>query len=540
MPRQKHILPPDFALVFRALPGLYILLSPDLIILDATERYAQTTNFVIEDLVGVNILDSFPDNPDESNTIAQQNLKESLEHVLAHKEAHTMPVIRFDVPMPKEQGGGFQEMYWQTVNTPILNDKEKISYILHETSDITSSVLQQRINQQNEERMAMLTNTMNAVAWEYDIESDRLTWGNSLKELFGYTPEDIGLSGSSWDKYVHPDDIQAVQQSVKDATAAGDKFWTGEYRLKKADGTYVHVLDQSYILYNEQGDPIRTFGSIIDISENKRIKEDLQESDARFRHLLENLPHMACTVDPKGKILYFNDNWYSYTGMRPGQTEGWINTVHPDDSADALTSWHQTFSAGNSREIELRILNPAENTYRTFLRRCAPMQDADDNARLWICTFTDIEEQRQTTEKVRQLDQQMKQILELSPVHLCLLKGPTYTCTYVTPGIYDIYGSRNYLGRTAREIWPELEYPGFQALLDQVYHKGDIVQINEFKTQIDPYRDGQLQKVYFNFRYQPVRENGTISCILISAIEVTELVEAKSKAEKLAQKQYRN
>ncbi|MCJ8165496.1 PAS domain-containing protein [Pontibacter sp. E15-1] len=531
MLQTKHLLSPDFALVFRALPGLYLLLSPDLVILDATERYAQTSNFAIGDVVGKHILDTFPDNPDESNSLAKQDLEASLRHVLQHKEAHTMPVLRFDVPLA--QGGGFRKMFWRTVNIPLLNSEGEIVYILHETQDITSHMLQERISQQNSQWIDMLSDSLHAVAWEYDILGDDLIWGKGLQELFGYTPEE--MVGDAWDKCVHPDDLKAVRQSMADALAAGEKFWTGEYRLKKANGTYAHVLDQSYIVYNEQGKAIRTFGSMIDISESKRLKKDLQESDARFRHLLENLPHMASTADADGKTLYFNDNWYSYTGMKPGQTDGWVHVVHPDDSSDALISWHEAAREGHSHEMELRIRNAADGAYRTFLRRSVPMFDVAGKVKLWICTYTDIEDQRQSLKRVWPKDQQLKKILELSPVQLCLLEGPEHICSYVTPGIYHLYGNRNYLGHPAHEIWPELLPLGFNDLLDQVYQQGDTVQINEFMTKVDPIGgDGKAHEAYFNFKYQPFAENGSTTGILISALEVTELVEAKKKAEQLA------
>ncbi|WP_161889873.1 PAS domain-containing protein [Pontibacter russatus] len=538
---ESNAIPPHicFGSVFHALPGLYLVMAPDLTILDVTEAYLRALFLRREDIVNKNILATFPDTANASHSNARQELEQSLDHVLRHRQPHTMPVLRYDLPLPAENGGAFEQHYWNTTHTPVFLAGGEIAYILQQTRDITHQVRQEQKVRYSQAQLSMLTSAAHAVAWEYDLLQDRLHWGTGLKEVLGYTPEEMGLDGHSWNSRVHPEDYAAMQESITKATAAGEKTWTGEYRFLKADGTYAHVLDQGYIIYDENNRAVRTIGSIMDVSRSKLAEQELEESNSRFRHLLEVLPHMAWTADAQGGSLFFNENWYSYTGMRRGQTDGWISVVHPDDSAQVLTVWHEAIVKGQMFEMEYRVRNALDGSYRWFLERGVPMSGADGRPTLWMGTFTDIEEQKQALQQLQQKDLQMENVLRLSPAHLCLLKGPSHICRYVTPGVYNLYGNRQYLGRTAREIWPELQRLGFQDLLDQVYQKGDTVQISEFKAEVDRYRNGRLQEAYFNFKYQPLLENGEVEGILISAVEVTELVEAKRRAEALAQAQRR-
>ncbi|GAB3193917.1 PAS domain S-box-containing protein [Pontibacter aydingkolensis] len=524
----------DLTLVFRAMPGLYLLLTSDFDVQDATTAYTKSIDLIPEDIIGKNIFNLFTDNPHDSYDAAKHALNTSLNHVLKYKIAHTIPLVRVDLPQHSRQG--FEEKYWKVINTPILDSDGDILYILHEARDITENVRQEQLHQQNEERLAMLTNALHTVAWEYDIKKNVLTWDKQLQQVFGYAPEEMEPSRAAWDKLVHPDDFNAVQQSIAQATSLGQKIWTGEYRLRKADGTYAHVLDQGYFVYDDQNRPSRTFGTIIDLSQNKRAEVELKESDARFRQLLEHLPHMAWTADPKGKVLYFNDNWYSYTGMAKGQTSGWTSVIHPEDTADVLTTWHEAISSGNLYEMEYRIRDCINGSYRSFIERGVPMHDQNGNVTLWVGTFTDIEDQKQSLESIRLKDQQLQNILQLSPAHLCLLEGPNHICRYVSPGVYRMYGSRTYIGKTAREIWPEFEQLGFLDLLDQVYTQGNAAQLSELNVMYDRHQKGEPIEAFFNFRYQPIfNDHGLVEGVLISAVEVTELVKAKHKAEKLAQ-----
>ncbi|MDX5422850.1 MAG: PAS domain-containing protein [Hymenobacteraceae bacterium] len=522
--------------VFRSLPGLYLVLTPDLVVVDATDAYLHATLSSREAIMGKYFFDAFPNNPATPDLNSAGEFEYSLRYVLRERQPHAMPVLRYDLPCRRENGTlHFEERYWSPSNSPVFDTQGNVTFILHEARDITEQVQNEQNRQHNTERLTMLTSALNAVSWEYDILQNKMHWGKGLKEVFGYTPEEMGPGGESWDERVHPEDYPIVHESIEKANAAGDKIWQGEYRFLKADGTYAHVLDQGYTVYDQRGRRIRTIGSIIDLSHSKKAEESLKESDARFRHLLENLPHMAWTADPKGKILYFNDNWYSYTGMQKGQTEGWINFVHPEDSADVLTTWHDAITSGSLYEIEYRIRDCMDGSYRTFLERGVPMYEKKGEVKLWIGTYTDIEDQKQTLEQIRMKDRQLVNILKLSPAHLCLLEGPRHICRYVTPGVYRMYGNRAYLGRPAPEVWPELQKLGFPRLLDQIYEHGEAVYINELCVPYDRLMNGNVENAYFNFKYQPMLgDEGNVAGILISAIEVTELVEAKRRAETLA------
>ncbi|WP_276498720.1 PAS domain-containing protein [Pontibacter litorisediminis] len=529
MPITQVKLSPDFALVFRALPGLYLLLSPELKVLDATERYARTSNFDLEGTIGKHIMDTFPENPEKSDEPAKTDLTASLSYVLAQKQPHTMPQVRYDVPLA---GGGFERRYWTTTHTPILNANGELVYILQETRDVTETVLQEQLNEENKERLTLLTETLNAVTWEYQVAQDKLNWGEKLQQVFGYSPKDMARGRESWSSRVHPADYEAVQQNLEQAVSSGGNTWTSEYRFQKADGAYAYVQDQGVILYDEKCRIERLFGAMIDLTESKQSEESLRESKARFWHILERLPHMAWMADAKGRLIYFNENWYDYTGLPQGQVQGWINAIHPEDSAHVLTAWAESYTHGYMFEHEYRIRNQADGTYRWFLDRGVPMFDEQGKVEAWIGTFTDIEEQRSALAQVQLKDQQLENILRLSPAHLCLLMGPDYVCRYVTPGIYKMYGSRQYLGRPAREIWPDMPQPEFMLSLDQVYQEQSPVTIKEVCIPFSRHFGDPQQEAYFDLQLQPIiNSDQQIEGILLSALEVTELVQCKQKAQ---------
>ncbi len=140
---QSDILTPDMLQVFETVPDLYLILSPDLRILTASNTYLAATLAVRQELVGKHVFEAFPDNPHTPEANSVKNLQASLQTVLSTHKPHQMALQRYDVPRPLELGGGFEEKYGQILNTPVLDEKGSVRYIIHKVNDITSQIKDQ-------------------------------------------------------------------------------------------------------------------------------------------------------------------------------------------------------------------------------------------------------------------------------------------------------------------------------------------------------------------------------------------------------------
>ncbi len=126
----------DFRLLFESAPGLYLVLTPDLRIVAVSDAYLAATMTRRGDIVGKNLFEVFPDNPDDPAATGERNLRASLETVLSTKKPHTMAVQKYDIRRPDAEGGGFEERYWSPVNSPVLAG-ERLTHIIHRVEDVT-------------------------------------------------------------------------------------------------------------------------------------------------------------------------------------------------------------------------------------------------------------------------------------------------------------------------------------------------------------------------------------------------------------------
>jgi signal transduction histidine kinase len=131
---------PDFRLLFESVPGLYLVLTRTLEIVAASDAYLEATMTRRESILGKNLFDVFPDNPDDPIATGVRNLHASLERVMQNKVSDAMAVQKYDIRRPESKGGGFEERYWSPRNSPVLDAQGEILYIIHRVEDVTDFV----------------------------------------------------------------------------------------------------------------------------------------------------------------------------------------------------------------------------------------------------------------------------------------------------------------------------------------------------------------------------------------------------------------
>lgn len=134
---------PDFRALFESAPNLFLLLDAKLEIVAVSDAYCAATKTVREQIVGRPLFSVFPDNPDDAAADGVSVLHRSLTRVLKTGQADRVPMQKYDIPRPANEGGGFEERYWAPLNTPVLEADGKVGWILNQVEDVTEFVRMQ-------------------------------------------------------------------------------------------------------------------------------------------------------------------------------------------------------------------------------------------------------------------------------------------------------------------------------------------------------------------------------------------------------------
>ncbi len=129
-----------------------------------------------------------------------------------------------------------------------------------------------------QERLELVTRATSDVIWDFDIRRDTLWAGDGLQQNFGLDPAEMQGSLEKWTRRIHPDDIDGTMRQFDRIMNEGNDRWNQEYRFLTGDGTYVWVRDEGIILRNAEGEAVRMTGSLVDITEQRKMEERLLQS----------------------------------------------------------------------------------------------------------------------------------------------------------------------------------------------------------------------------------------------------------------------
>lgn len=291
--RSNRIFEGDYKLLFEALPGLYLILTPDLTIIDASDSYLKATLTKREEIVGKNLFVVFPDNPDDETATGELNLRASLNFVLKTKKEHIMTLQRYDVLQPT---GTFIKKYWQPLNRPVLDSQNEIKYIIHNVEDVTAFVqIEEEQKKQEKENLRILKELsdlkyaidQSAIVGLTDQKGIILDANDNFCNISGYDKEE--LIGSSHFLINSGHHQKGYFKNMWRIISSG-KVWKGEIKNRAKGGKEYWVNTTIVPFLNELGKPYQYFAIRTDITEQKDAEEKLKKSNSMFSNLFDQNP----------------------------------------------------------------------------------------------------------------------------------------------------------------------------------------------------------------------------------------------------------
>jgi PAS domain S-box-containing protein len=105
---------------------------------------------------------------------------------------------------------------------------------------------------------------------------------------------------------IHPDDQESAMDNINQAIEQHD-FLENEYRIIRADGKELWISALGSTVYDENDKPQRMSGICLDISDRKKISEELLKSQQKYRDVLDNMMEGCQIIDPDWHYIYVND-----------------------------------------------------------------------------------------------------------------------------------------------------------------------------------------------------------------------------------------
>lgn len=167
--------------------------------------------------------------------------------------------------------------------------------ILVMVRDITERKLSERALRESEERYALATQGANDGLWDWDLRTNEIHFSSRWKSMLGYGEDEVGNRPEEWLDRIHGDDVDRVRMNINAHLEGQTPHFQSEYRILCNDGDYRWMLSRSSALRDGNGNAYRMAGSQTDISEGKRIAEQLLQE--AFYDGLTKLPNRTLFMD---------------------------------------------------------------------------------------------------------------------------------------------------------------------------------------------------------------------------------------------------
>jgi len=172
-------------------------------------------------------------------------------------------------------------------HTTVVRDPSgRIVGALLSAEDITERKQAEEALRRSEEKFRSLVTNIPDVTWTTDCEGNTIFVSPNVREVYGYSPEEIYKQGHRlWFGRIHPDDVEKVKELFKTLFEKRTQFDV-EYRIKRKDGEWVWLHDRSVATY-EKGGVARADGVFSDITTRKRAEEKLREYQDQLEELVK-------------------------------------------------------------------------------------------------------------------------------------------------------------------------------------------------------------------------------------------------------------
>jgi len=236
------------------------------------------------------------------------------------------------------------------------------------------------------ERSELIAAGAHQAIWDWDVSNHHVNFSPRWKEMRGFAPDEVSDREEEWSSRIHPDDAPGVMAAVLAHFEGRTEFFEEEYRIRCKDGSWKWILDRGIAQRDAEGHVVRMAGSESDITERKLSEEAIQESEKRYRTLVESSPYCIHEIDLNSQFTSMNPaglRMMSVTLERKVIGRPYLTVVSKEDQdrvgkllelANKGESSNFTFRAVNGRHFQSCFV-PINNDKGTIVKLMGLTQD---------------------------------------------------------------------------------------------------------------------------------------------------------------------
>lgn len=348
-----------------------------------------------------------------------------------------------------------ETIIWLRVNSyPLWRDDVTQPYaVVISFSDITFfKQAEHALRQETKERPGQTpTPENNYDLWDWDLETNEVHFSARWKAMLGFEENELRNHIDSWHQRVHPADYKRVIADIQNHLDGMTQVCETTQRLQHKDGSYRWILSRAVLVRDPGGKPHRLVGTHVDVTEPRRIEEELAEAEKKYRQLMEAETDAVFVIDIENTaILDVNraaTQLYGYNRSELLKTKLVELSAQSDKMEKAIKKGAKFASRQYHRKQEGSVF-PVEVSANPFIWK---------GKQVMILCARDISEQQRIETALWESESKYRQLFEASSTPTVVFDANSQQFFDVNRAAVDLYGytKEEWLRMTTEEVSAE-------------------------------------------------------------------------------------
>jgi two-component system, cell cycle sensor histidine kinase and response regulator CckA len=324
----------------------------------------------------------------------------------------------------------------------VRDEYGRAKYFIAIVEDVTPRIEAERALRQAEQRLILAQSAANLGVWYQEWGSNVISISGEYARLHGLSPDRPAVTRQEWFSTIHPDDRERVDALRREARE-GSRIFNAEYRVIWPDGSIHWVMAKGAVLLDDSGQPIRTTGVNMDVTERKQAEAALRESEQQvvsiYNTVRDVIFQLAVELEGRFRFVSVNAAFMKITGLgREAVIGKMVHEVIPEPSLtmvlgkyreavdkNTIVSWEETTDYPTGRLTgEVTI---------------APVIDDHGTCTHLVGSVHDITERKYADQALRESEERFRNMADTAPVMLWVT-GPDKLFTFVNKTWLDFTG----------------------------------------------------------------------------------------------------
>jgi len=414
-------------------------------------------------------------------------------------------------------------------SSPIISNN-KVVGLRGIVVDVTESKLVEDALRESDDKYHLLVENAPNVLWKTNEKGHTVFISSNIKEVFGFTPEDIYTDSDKWFERIHHDDLHKVETKFHELFVKNKKF-NVEYRIKSKDGKWIWLNDISSVVHEEKGERY-AYGVFTEITERKQAQETLKENEERYREIFKFSPDSIIIHDLDMNILNVNDTAVKEFGYSKKELlEKKIFELHPETEQKHSTQVLDAMKKEEMLKVDTQFVRKDGSV---FWAEATPCKYNLGNKQIIHVVIRDITEQKQAEDALRESEVRYRALFETAGDAIFVMKANKFNnCNDATIQMFGCVDKNDIIEHSPWEFSPKIQPDGQDSKQKSMIYINSAIDGNpqQFYWQHKK-KDGTLFEAEVSLNKLTIKSGNYIQAIVRDVTERKKAEEALMQSEK--------